>query len=110
MCKELDKINLNGFHSKYELRKKLGEGHHSQVYLCYSRQDKKRDNPLAVKVSREDDIERKNAHKKEFAITSMLKHPNVSQSIEFFDNPLAGEIHIVMKFVEGVEVLESIVN
>ena len=33
--------------------------------------------PFAVKISREDDPEKKMAHKKEFDITKNLKHKNI---------------------------------
>ena len=64
--------------------------------------------PFAVKVSRETDDEKRIAHKKEFEITKSLSHPNIIKSIEFFDNGPLDEIHQVMEFVDGLEVLDAI--
>jgi hypothetical protein len=50
-------------------------------------------NPYAVKTSREDDEEKKMAHKKEYDITKNLVHKNIVQSIEMFDDEIKGEIH-----------------
>ena len=98
------------FEGKYKLDKKIGEGMHSQVYLCYRNDDTDRAKPLAVKISREDDEEKKLAHHKEFKITNSLDHKNIIKSLEMFDNPLTGEIHQIMDYVEGTEVLEAIAN
>ena len=81
---------------------------HAQVFKCYKIDDIKKENPFAVKVSRESDEEKKMAHTKEFNITQHLDHPNVVRSIEFFDNEIKGEIHQVLEYVQGVEVLDNI--
>lgn len=52
--------------------KKLGEGMHAQVYKCFKKDDVDKEFPYAVKVSREDDKEKKLAHLKEFDITKNL--------------------------------------
>ena len=52
-----------------------------------------REFPYAVKVSREDDEEKKQAHVKEYQMTSSFNHKNVVRSVDFFDNALTGEIH-----------------
>jgi serine/threonine protein kinase len=64
--------------------------------------------PFAVKVSREADDEKRMAHRKEFEITKNLSHPNIIKSIEFFDNGPLDEIHQVMEYVDGLEVLDAI--
>jgi len=79
---------------------------HAQVYKCFKKDDSS--TPYAVKITREDDEEKKMAHIKEFEITNKLDHPNIVKSIELYDNSMTGEIHQVMQFVEGVEVLDSI--
>ena len=79
---------------------------HAAVYKCYQINDEARVRPFAVKISREDDEEKKVAHKKEFEITSKLDHKNIVRSIEIFDNELKGEIHQVMEYIEGIEVLD----
>lgn len=48
------------------------------------------------------------AHQKEYEMTSKSDHVNVVKSIEFFDNKFKGEIHQVMEYINGVEVLDSI--
>jgi len=79
---------------------------HAQVYKCYLKDDQSK--TFAVKISREDDEEKKMAHIKEFEITSKLDHPNVVKSLELYDNCITGEIHQVMQLVDGIEVLDSI--
>jgi len=84
---------MNGFEAKYDTTKKLGEGMHAQVFKCFKKEDKNQESPFAVKISREDDEEKKQAHIREFEMTSNLNHKNVIRSIEIFDNDLSGEIH-----------------
>ncbi len=48
------------------------------------------------------------AHIKEFQITNSLNNKNIVKSIEFFDNGALDEIHQVMEYVEGMEVLDAI--
>ena len=48
------------------------------------------------------------AHIKEFQITNSLNNINIVKSIEFFDNGALDEIHQVMEYVEGMEVLDAI--
>ena len=66
---------------------------HAQVFKCFKKEDKNQEFPFAVKISREDDEEKKQAHIREFDMTSNLNHKNVIRSIEIFDNDLSGEIH-----------------
>ena len=81
---------------------------HAQVYKCFKIEDKDKLMPLAVKFSRESDEEKKMAHIKEYNITKNFEHTNVVKSYELFDNELKGEIHQVMEYIEGIEVLDSI--
>lgn len=46
-----------------------------------------------MKITREDDEEKRQAHKKEYAITSSLNHKNIVKSHQFFENESTGEIH-----------------
>ena len=64
--------------------------------------------PYAVKVTREDDEEKKMAHVNEFNITKDFNHKNVVRSIEMFNNEIKGEIHQIMDYIEGKEVLDHI--
>jgi RIO-like serine/threonine protein kinase len=43
----------------FVLSKKLGEGAHAQVYKCYKITDFKKETPYAVKITREDDEEKR---------------------------------------------------
>ena len=79
---------------------------HASVYRCFKKDDLLREFPYAVKVSREDDEEKKQAHIKEYQMTSSFDHKNVVRSVDFFDNALSGEIHQVMEYIEGNEVLD----
>ena len=89
----MEKYEKDSFDAKYVLSDKLGEGMHAAVYKCFLKSDEFREKTFAVKISREDDEEKKVAHKKEFEITSKLNHKNIVRSIELFDNELKGEIH-----------------
>ena len=42
---------------------------HSAVYKCFKKDDTEKKLPFAVKLTREDDEEKIQAHKKEFEIT-----------------------------------------
>lgn len=66
---------------------------HAEVHKCYKIEDIEKKEPYAVKTSREDDEEKKMAHKKEYDITKNLKHKNIVRSIELFDDEIKGEIH-----------------
>ena len=83
---------------------------HATVYRCLKKADVLRETPYAVKISREDDEEKKQAHRNEFEITSRLDHKNVVRSYQLFDNSLSGEIFQVMEFVDGIEVLDLIAH
>ena len=63
---------------------------------------------MAVKEAREPDEERRLAHQKEYKITSIMSHKNVINATEYFFNELTEEVHIVMDYVEGQEVLDQI--
>lgn len=88
---ELNKVN--SFESNYVLADFLGEGCMGSVYKCYKVTDTQKESPFAVKTTREDDDEKKMAHKKEFAITNNLDHPNIIRSIEYYEDDVKGEIH-----------------
>ena len=63
------------------------------VYKCYKVTDINKEKPFAVKTTREDDVEKKAAHKKEFDITKDLDHKNIIRSIEYYEDVVKGEIH-----------------
>lgn len=107
---DFEENKQNSFASKYVMGQKLGEGMNAVVYTCFKIEDLEKKKPYAVKVSRADDEERKEAHRKEFEITSKLKHINIVQSIEMFDDEFKGEIYQVMDFIEGMELLDKIAS
>jgi serine/threonine protein kinase len=90
----------------YELGEKIGEGMHSSVYKCFKANDFQQKCPFAVKITREDDEEKKLAHRNEYRLTSGLTHPNVVASHDFFENEFTSEIHLVMPFINGTELSE----
>lgn len=47
------------FDSEFRLGKKIGEGMHSEVFQCFKHNDILSQNPFAVKITREDDEEKK---------------------------------------------------
>lgn len=81
---------------------------HASVYKCFKIEDEEKNSPYAVKISKEDDEEKKQASINEFNMTNKLDHSNVIKSIEMFQNDFTGEIHQVMEYIEGKEVLDSI--
>lgn len=93
----------DGFDQKYRVGKRLGEGMHSVVFECFSLSDGL---PLAVKVTREEDEEKKLSHKKEYLVLKDLDHPNIVNIADFFQNEFTGESHLVMKRFEGEELFE----
>ena len=74
----------------------LGEGCMGAVYKCFKISDENKTEPFAVKTTREDDEEKKMAHKREFEITVGLNHENIVKSYEYYENNLKGEIHQVL--------------
>ena len=61
----------------------------------------------AVKVTREDDEEKKIAIKNEYKILSELQHPNLVKALDYFENKLSGEIHIVMTYFHGQDLYQK---
>ena len=81
---------------------------HASVYKCFLKEDSERLKPMAVKIVREDDEEKTLIHKMEFEIMSRLSHPNITKAFEIFTNEFKKEIHIVMEFIDGSEIFDSI--
>jgi len=106
--KDFDFDKSKTFSGNYIRFEKLGEGMHSSVYKCFSINDALKENPLAVKVSLEDDEEKKIAHRNEYELMAKINHPGIVSSKAIFENPLAGEIHIVMELVEGEDLSKQI--
>lgn len=81
---------------------------HASVLKCFRKTDEEKVAPFAVKIMREDDEEKILASKKEFEITQKLNHPNIVRSIEMFVNDQKKEVHQVMDFIDGQEILDQI--
>ena len=81
---------------------------HSSVLICYRVEDSEQQKPYAVKITRDDDEEKKIASRNEFEITRNLDHKNLIKSYELFENELTGELLQVMDYVNGEEVLDLI--
>lgn len=99
-------LKLHKFENKYVMSTKLGEGMHSQVFKCFHNNDTNQTKPFAVKVTRENDEEKKLAHRNEYKLISQINHPNIIKSIDLFENEFSGEINLVMQFIEGVELFD----
>ena len=63
---------------------------------------------FAVKLARSNDQEVLDAHEREYAIIKDLDHPNVIKGFELFKDDLKNEVHLVLRFVRGVELLDQI--
>jgi calcium-dependent protein kinase len=64
--------------------------------------------PFAVKLVRDDDIEKMIAHKKEFEILQTLDHPNVVKAVEIFEDDFKHTVFQVMEYIEGQEIMDEI--
>jgi hypothetical protein len=53
---------------------------HATIFKCFKKDDLEKKNPFATKEIREDDEEKRLAHKKEFDITSILDQENIVKS------------------------------
>lgn len=118
---------MHSFHDKYVLGEKLGEGQHAIVFKCYQRATVKpssdgctplpaRDiptsdylpTPFAVKIVRDDDSEKIDAHEREFSILKKLDHRNVVRAVESFSDKFKHKFYQVMEFINGQEILDEI--
>ena len=93
MQEQFDEVEKTKFASKYVQANLLGQGMHASVYKCFKIEDVDKSTPYAVKISKEDDEEKKQASINEFKMTNKLDHSNVVKSIELFENNFTGEIH-----------------
>ena len=69
---------------------------HSSVHKCFEVDDHEKLFPYAVKITRDDDEEKKIANRNEFNILKKLNHKNIVRCLELFENELKGEMHIIM--------------
>ena len=104
--KEYIESLVNAFETRYTLAEILGQGMHATVFKCFKVDDLEKTVPFAVKIVRDDDEEKQNAHKNEFEIMQRLDHPNIVKGIEIFINNQKKEIHQVMNFIDGKEILD----
>ena len=81
---------------------------HASVFKCFKLDDTAKLSPFAVKVVREDDEEKIEVHKREFQIMKNLDHSNITKARELFVNDFKKEIHIVMDFIDGHEIFDTI--
>ena len=91
------------FDLKYKVGDKLGEGMHSEVKQCFLKDGDDKSSPLAVKITREDDEEKKMLIEAEFTIARELNHPNLVKIHDYFENSFSGEQYLVMDKFEGKE-------
>jgi len=74
---------------------------HSSVYKCFLLEDTRKLTPFAVKITRDDDEEKKIANRNEYEITKNLSNLNILKVKELFENDVSGEMHLVMQYVDG---------
>jgi serine/threonine protein kinase len=65
-------------------------------------------NPFAVKITRDDDEEKKMANRNEYNLTKDLSHLNILKVRELIENEVSGEMHLVMQYIDGQEILDQI--
>ena len=68
------------------------------MYKCYLNEDVAQLKPFAVKITREDDEEKKQASRNEFELTRNLDHRGMVKSYAKFENSMTGEIHMIMDY------------
>lgn len=89
---------LNALSSRYELRKKLGEGGMGVVYQAY---DKLLDKDVAIKVLRSDlNQEAVIRFQMEAKVTAKLDHPNILRVLDFGESD-DGKLYLVMEYIDG---------
>ncbi|CAD5226639.1 unnamed protein product [Bursaphelenchus xylophilus] len=100
-----DKNNRDIKH-RFEITKKLGEGTYGKVSLAY---DHKTEREVAVKLIKKSAIENKQdlvRIRREIRIMSMLKHPNIIEIYEVFENK--DKIILVMEYASGGELYDYV--
>uniref|UniRef100_A0A915CUX8 Aurora kinase n=1 Tax=Ditylenchus dipsaci TaxID=166011 RepID=A0A915CUX8_9BILA len=91
---------------RFEITAKLGSGTYGKVSLAY---DHKMEREVAVKLIKKSAIENKQdlvRIRREIRIMSMLKHPNVIQIYEVFENK--DKIILVMEYASGGELYDYV--
>mmetsp|Transcript_35648 Transcript_35648/g.54537 ORF Transcript_35648/g.54537 Transcript_35648/m.54537 type:complete len:92 (+) Transcript_35648:958-1233(+) len=82
---------------------------HSSAFKCYRLEDESKTHPFAVKITREDDEEKKEASRQEFDLIRDLDHRGVARGLAKFENETTGEICTVMELAEGQD-LQSLID
>jgi len=91
---------------KYDILGLLGSGAFSDVHTCREKQTGKE---YAVKCIKRKDIEgREEALESEISIHRKIKHPNVIELVQTFDNKDA--LYLIMELVTGGELFDRIVE
>jgi serine/threonine protein kinase len=98
----------HSFSSRWIMGKKLGEGAFAEVKLCTSKKDPTRE--CAVKIMNKakmspSDLE---SVKNEIDIMRKLKHPNIVQIHDHFDE--GGHIYMIIEYLAGGELFDRIVQ
>ncbi|KAI6207147.1 Protein kinase domain-containing protein [Aphelenchoides besseyi] len=91
---------------RFEITRKLGSGTYGKVSLAY---DHKTEREVAVKLIKKSAIENKQdliRIRREIRIMSMLKHPNIIQIYEVFENK--DKIILVMEYASGGELYDYV--
>ncbi|VDK46632.1 unnamed protein product [Anisakis simplex] len=91
---------------RFEIIRKLGSGTYGKVSLAY---DHKNDREVAVKLIKKSAIENKQdlvRIRREIRIMSALKHPNIIQIFEVFEN--RDKIILVMEYASGGELYDYV--
>ena len=78
---------------------------HASVYKCINRETQE---VFAVKEIWEDDEEIVMIHENEFKLIKELNHENIIKVYDFFKNPAKKVMYILMDYVDGVEILDSL--
>lgn len=91
---------------RFEITAKLGSGTYGKVSLAYDHQTERE---VAVKLIKKSAIENKQdliRIRREIRIMSMLKHPNIIQIYEVFENK--DKIILVMEYANGGELYDYV--
>lgn len=69
---------------------------HSSVYQCHLNSDLRKLTPYAVKITRDNDEEKKIANRNEYNLIRNLDHMNILKVKELFESEFSGEMHLVL--------------
>jgi len=106
-CVQSNASGAASLKSKYKMGAQVGEGAYSKVFVATSNETGQK---VAVKVvNKQPDKPKQDENlRKEVEILQQLKHPNIVNCLDFFEDKKC--FHVVMEFLQGGEVFDKLVQ